>query len=141
MLLLPSACTKDQITIAVIEGSKNAKIAFTLPDQMMDAQMVMAPRQLDPNHAKVTSFTSMFEEVKEKLNGKPKISEMDLKLPFEVEKEPLSIEINYYLKNQELSNQGVLINHVLYILTIDFIARKQFKVKTEIGGGGLFGFN
>ena len=109
--------------------TKNAKVAFTFADKIMNAEMVMAPRQLDENHAKVTSVMSMFEEVKEKLNGKPKISEIDLKLPFGVEKEPLSIEINCYLKNQELSNQGVLINHVIYILTIDFIARKQFKIK------------
>ena len=54
---------------------------------------------MDVNHVKATSFMSIFEEVKEKLNGEPKISEMDLKLPFEIEKDSLSIEINYYLKD------------------------------------------
>ena len=140
MLLLPSACTKDQIAISVIEGTKNVKITFTFPDKMMDIQMVQAPGRLETDHAKVSSFMSMFAQLKDKLNGKPKTSEMDLKLPFEVQKEPLSIEINYYLKDQHLTN-GVLMNHVMYILTIDFLAKRQFKVKTEIGGGGLFVFN
>ena len=140
ILLLPSACTKDQIAISVIKITKTVKITFSFQDKMMDIQMVMALMQLEENHAKFTSFMSIFVQVKDKLNGKPKTSEMSLKLPFEVEKEPLSIQITYYLKGQEYSS-GVLINHVLYILTNDFITKRHFKVKTEIGGGDLFGFN
>ena len=91
MIFLPSACTQDQITISVQEGRKNVKITFAIPNIMMTKEMVVAPSGLDEIHVKVTSFISMFEQVKEKLDGKLKTAEMNLALPFEVEKEPLEI--------------------------------------------------
>ena len=68
---------------------------------------------LDEIHAKVTSFISMFKHVKEKLDGKPKTAEMNLVLLFKLEKEPLEIEINYYLKNSETNHAGIVIDRVI----------------------------
>ena len=74
------------------------------------------------------------------MGGKSKIAEIHIALTFEVKKEQVEIEITYYLKNTKTNNAGIVINHVVYMLTISFIVRKQYKSKTEITGGVLFGF-
>ena len=48
---------------------------------------------VDTNYAKVTLFVPMFEEVKEKLGGKPKTAETNIALPFEVKKEPHQLRL------------------------------------------------
>ena len=50
------------------------------------------------------------------------------------------MEINYQLKDIKISHEGVIINHVMYVLMIDFIAREQFKDKAEICADGSVGF-
>ena len=46
--------------------------------------MDKGPNSLEASHAKVTAFKSLFVEMKEKLNGKPKTGQMDLPFHFEV---------------------------------------------------------
>ena len=80
MLLLSSAYTKDEITISVQKGPKKVNITFAFPNLIMTKEMAMAPSGLYESHANVTSFISMFEQVKEKLYGKQKTTEMNLAL-------------------------------------------------------------
>ena len=65
---------------------------------------------------------------------------MEIKLPFEVEQHPLKIDIDYQYSSEDHLDDGTTICHVLYLLKIDFIAKKKFADKRKIGGGKFIGF-
>ena len=79
---------------------------------------------LDDTHTKVTSYKEMVQKMKEKQKYKSKIDIVEIKLPFEVEQHPLKIDIDYQYLSEDLLDDGTRICHVLYLLKIDFIAKK-----------------
>ena len=137
MFLLPSACTPDQIELTVHDKKPEFTIKYTFPFEMTNLNIIMAPANLNTTHSKVAAFTKMFEELHESLDGKQKTSEFTIKLPFVVESEPKEKEINYFLKNT-VRIAGQEVHHVMYVMTVDFIAKKNYKGKTDIGGGNFF---
>ena len=137
IFLLPSACTPDQIDLTVHDKKPEFTVKYTYPLEMSNLNIIMAPGNLNVHHSKVAAFTKMFEELCETLDGKQKTVEFTIKLPFVVESEPKEKEINYFLKNTtRIAGQEV--HHVMYVMTVDFIAKKNYERKTNIGGGNFF---
>ena len=88
---------------------------------------------LDENSAKVTAFQNMFASQLKTNKGKGMQASIVSSTPFECESEPAYLEINYFNKNPEIGNQ-----HILYILMVDFVTKKQYKAKKHISEGRFF---
>ena len=62
MILIPAACTHDQIIIHILEREIPTKIKFNYPVYILEEKIASDPNNLEASYAKVTPFKSLFEE-------------------------------------------------------------------------------
>ena len=134
MILLPSGTEKDQLSFEVTGKLKQFNLHYAYPEAMMQKETIELACNMHVDCAKVTVFQKLFATLKQKLKGEQKKLKMEITLPFECESEPIYVNINYFAK--PTNQQGD--THLLYILMIDFKAKKQFREKTTIGGFRFF---
>ena len=133
MLLLTSGTEQNQLDVQVEEGTKKVKIVYTYPALMQNKIVIERACDLDENSAKVKAFQNMFASQTKKNKGKAMQANVVISTPFECESEPEYLEINYFNKDPAVGSQ-----HILYILMVDFVAKKQYKAKKRISEGRFF---